>query len=277
MAKLIEISDFSAPGLAPYTRLTEAQLRNKHKSGEGLFIAESHKVISHALDAGYEPVSFLMEKRHIENQGKALIERCPETPVYTAESALLESLTGYKMNRGLLCAMRRPAEKDAEEVCRGAGRIAVLEGIVDPSNVGAIFRCAAALGVDALLLAPNCCDPLYRKSVRVSMGTVFQLPWARIGEDSADWFENGLERIKAMGFKTAALALDERAVSIEDESLAGEERLALLLGTEGDGLAATTVEKCDYTVMIPMSRGVDSLNVATAAAVAFWQLRPAQP
>jgi len=272
MAEIIEVCDLEIKELDVYTRLTEAHLRDK-QSGNGLFIAESHKVIAHALDAGIQPVSFLMGKKHIENQGRVLLDRCPDVPVYTAESALLEKLTGYKINRGMLCAMKRPPEKSAEEICQGARRIAVLDGIVDPSNVGAIFRAAAALGMDALLLAPNCCDPLYRKAIRVSMGTVFQVPWARLGRDTGQWLHNGVDKLREMGFKTAALALDERAVSVENEGLINEKRLALLLGTEGDGLAPAVIENCDYSVMIPMSHGVDSLNVAAAAAVAFWQLR----
>ena len=272
MGRIIEIKDLEIKELDVYTRLTEAQLKDRQR-GEGLFIAEGHKIIAHALDAGLQPVSFLMEKKHIRGAGAALIERCGDVPVYTAESEVLEKLTGYRMNRGLLCAMRRPAARAAEEVCRGARRIAVLEGIVDPSNVGAIFRSAAALGMDAILLAPNCCDVLYRKAVRVSMGTVFQIPYARLCDTTAEWLEKGVELIKGLGFRTAALALDERAVSIEDEGLKGEARLALFLGTEGDGLQEATVSKCDYTVMIPMSHGVDSLNVAAASAVAFWELR----
>jgi len=273
MGNIVEIQDFAAAELDVYARLTENQLVNREHPEEGLFIAEGHKIIAHALDAGLEPVSFLMEKKHLRGAGNKLMERCPGTPVYTAESEVLEKLTGYRMNRGLLCAMRRPAMKRAEEVCRGARRIAVLEGIVDPSNVGAIFRSAAALGMDAVLLAPNCCDALDRKAVRVSMGTVFQIPWAVIGGSTAEWLEKGADMIKELGFKTAALALDERAISIEDAALKREERLALLLGTEGDGLQEATVKACDYTVMIPMCHGVDSLNVAAAASVAFWELR----
>ncbi len=270
MANIIEITSLDAPALAPYARLTEAQLRDK---ANDLFIAESHKVVSHALDAGYEPVSMLMERRHIEGTGRALIERCPDTPVYTASRELLSQLTGYEMTRGFLCAMRRKPLPLLEEVCRDARRVAVLENIVDPTNVGAIIRCAAALGFDAVLLTPSCCDPLHRRSIRVSMGTVFQLPIARIGTRACDWPENGMTALRGMGFKTAAMALTDRSLAIDDPAPAAEERLAVILGSEGDGLGARTIEMCDYTLRIPMAHGVDSLNVAAAAAVAFWTLR----
>ncbi|MBQ7860320.1 MAG: RNA methyltransferase [Faecalibacterium sp.] len=273
MPNIIEITDFSAPVLDVYARLTEAQLRSKQHPAAGLFVAESPKVIGHALDAGYQPVSLLMERKHITGQGAGIIARCGEVPVYTADSALLAQLTGYALTRGILCAMRRPVLPTAAQVCAGANRIAVLEGIVDPTNVGAILRSAAALHLDAVLLTPTCCDPLHRRAVRVSMGTVFQIPWARIGQTAADWPAAGLAQLRAMGFKTAALALDSRAVSVDDPALMAEEKLALVLGTEGDGLAPATIAACDYTVMIPMSHGVDSLNVAAAGAVAFWQLR----
>ena len=272
MPNIIEISDFAAPELDCYARLTEAQLRSRQQPEKAVFIAESPKVIGHALDAGYEAVSLLMEKKHIAGQGAEVIARCGDIPVYTGESALLERLTGFKLTRGILCAMRRPVLPEAEEVCANARRIAVLEGIVDPTNVGAIMRSAAALNMDGVLLTPSCCDPLHRRAVRVSMGTVFQVPWTYIGETAADWPLPGLDRLKALGFKTAAMALDDRAVSIDDPALMAEERLAIVLGTEGDGLADTTIADCDYTVMIPMSHGVDSLNVAAASAVAFWQL-----
>ncbi len=270
MANIIEIASLDAPELAPYARLTEGQLRGR---ANGLFIAESHKVVSHALDAGYAPVSMLMERRHIEGTGRALIERCPDTPVYTADRALLAQLTGYEMTRGFLCAMRRKPLPSLEKVCRSARRVAVLENIVDPTNVGAILRCAAALGFDAALLTPSCCDPLHRRAVRVSMGTVFQLPWTRIGERAADWPESGMAALRAMGFKTAAMALTDRSLPIDDPAPAAEDRLAVLLGSEGDGLDPCTLEQCDYTLRIPMAHGVDSLNVAAAAAVAFWTLR----
>ena len=262
---LIEITDFMAPELDVYARLTEAQLLNRHCLREGLFIAESPKVISRALDAGYVPVSFLAEKRNIHGETAEVIERCGDIPVYTAEFELLTQLTGYHLTRGMLCAMRRPALPAVEEVCRGAKRVAVLEDIMNPTNVGAIFRSAAALNMDAVLLTPACSNPLYRRSCRVSMGTVFQVPWTYLDED---W----VEQLKGLGFKTAAMALEKESVSIDDPNLMAEEKLAIVLGTEGDGLAAKTIAACDYTVMIPMSHGVDSLNVAAASAVAFWQL-----
>ena len=274
MAKLIEIEDFSAPELDVYARLTENQLVNRENPGEGLFIAESPLVIGRALDAGYEPVSFLMERRDALAAGKALLERCaPDIPVFTSELATLSRLTGFHLTRGMLCAMRRPPLPAAETVCAGARRVAVLEDGVNPTNVGAIFRSAAALGMDAVLLTRKCSDPLYRRAVRVSMGTVFQVPWATLGDSPADWPEAGMARLHALGFKTAAMALDSRAVSIDDPALRAEPRLAIVLGTEGDGLARTTIAHCDYTVMIPMQHGVDSLNVAAAGAVAFWELR----
>ena len=262
---LIEITDFMAPELDVYARLTEAQLLNRHCLREGLFIAESPKVISRALDAGCVPVSFLAERRNLHGETAEVIERCGDIPVYTAEFELLTQLTGYHLTRGMLCAMRRPALPTVEEICRGAKRVAVLEDIMNPTNVGAIFRSAAALNMDAVLLTPACSNPLYRRSCRVSMGTVFQVPWTYLDE-------NWVEQLKAMGFKTAAMALEEESVSIDDPNLMAEEKLAIVLGTEGDGLAAKTIAACDYTVMIPMSHGVDSLNVAAASAVAFWQL-----
>lgn len=273
MAKIIELTDFSASELDVYARLTEGQLRSRRDREKGIFIAESPKVISHALDAGYQPLSLLMERRHIEGPARELIARCGEVPVYTGEPELLARLTGYRLTRGVLCAMRRPRLPGVEEVCAGARRVAVLEGIVDPTNVGSIFRAAAGLRVDAVLVTPTCCDPLHRRVVRVSMGTVFQVPWTRIGEQAGDWPHPGIDRLRKLGFKTAAMALDDRAVSVEDPELMGEDKLAIVLGTEGDGLAPQTIADCDYTVCIPMSRGVDSLNVAAAGAVAFWQLR----
>lgn len=273
MAKIVELTEFSAPELDVYARLTEGQLRSRRDREKGLFIAESPKVIFHALDAGYQPLSLLMERRHIDGPARELIARCGEVPVYTGEPELLARLTGYRLTRGVLCAMRRPRLPGVEEVCAGARRVAVLEGIVDPTNVGSIFRAAAGLGVDAVLVTPTCCDPLHRRAVRVSMGTVFQIPWTHIGETAGDWPHPGMARLRELGFKTAAMALDDRAVSVEDPELMGEDRLAIVLGTEGDGLAPRTIADCDYTVCIPMSRGVDSLNVAAAGAVAFWQLR----
>lgn len=273
MSHIIEITDLSAPELAVFAHLTEAQLRNRLEPEQGVFIAESPKVIRRALDGGCEPLALLMERRHLTGQGQELLERCPQIPVYTADREVLAQLTGYTLTRGILCAMRRPRQAEVETLCADARRIAVLEGIVDSTNIGAIFRSAAALHMDAVLLTPTCCDPLCRRAARVSMGTVFQVPWTYIGSDHTHWPHPGLERLKALGFRTAAMALSNRSVSIEDPALMAEERLAIILGTEGDGLAAETIAHCDYTVRIPMAHGVDSLNVAAASAVAFWQLR----
>lgn len=272
MPNIIEITDFHAPELDPYARLTQNQLRNRLEPEKGIFIAESPKVIDRALDAGYEPVSLLMERRQITGPAAGILSRCGDAPVYTADRELLAALTGFELTRGVLCAFRRPAPRPVEELCRDARRVAVLEGIVDSTNVGAIFRSAAALNMDAVLINPSCCDPLCRRAVRVSMGTVFQVPWGQLGDSPADWPEKGMDVLHALGFKTAAMALSDRSVSIDDEQLAREPRLAIVLGTEGDGLAASTIASCDYTVKIPMSHGVDSLNVAAASAVAFWQL-----
>ena len=272
MPNIIEITDFHAPELDPYARLTQNQLRNRLEPEKGIFIAESPKVIDRALDAGYEPVSLLMERRQITGPAAGILSRCGDAPVYTADRALLAALTGFELTRGVLCAFRRPAPRPVEELCRDARRVAVLEGIVDSTNVGAIFRSAAALNMDAVLINPSCCDPLCRRAVRVSMGTVFQVPWGQLGDSPADWPEKGMNILHALGFKTAAMALSDRSVSIDDEQLAREPKLAIVLGTEGDGLAASTIASCDYTVKIPMSHGVDSLNVAAASAVAFWQL-----
>lgn len=273
MPNIIEIHDFNAPELDMFARLTEAQLRHKQEPEKGIFIAESAKVIGTALDAGCVPVAFLMERRHITGNASALLARCEGVPVYTADRELLEKLTGYTLTRGVLCAMRRPRIRTMEEVCANAKRVCVLENIVDSTNIGAIFRSAAALGMDVVLLSPSCCDPLYRRAVRVSMGTVFQIPWARIGDSPADWPEKGLAQLRQLGFRSAALALSDTAVDIQDPRLQAEEKLAVILGTEGDGLCRQTIEGCDYTVCIPMYHGVDSLNVAAASAVAFWQLR----
>ena len=273
MPNIIEIKDFSAPELDVYARLTEAQLRSRRDAEKGIFIAESPKVIEYALNAGCEPVSFLMERKHIGGQAKHLLERCGQAPVYTADRDVLAGLTGYELTRGILCAMRRPKLPTVEEICEKAQRIVVLEGIVDPTNVGAIFRSAAALNMDAVLVTPSCCDPLYRRAVRVSMGTIFQIPWTRLGEESSQWPNPGMERLKKLGFKTAAMALTDQSVSIEDPALMEEEKVAVIMGSEGHGLSAQTIAACDYTVKIPMSHGVDSLNVAAASAVAFWQLR----
>ena len=272
MPNIVEITDFHAPELDPYARLTQNQLRNRLEPEKGIFIAESPKVISRALDAGYRPVSLLMERKQITGPAAEILTRCGDAPVYTADRELLAALTGFELTRGVLCAFRRPAPRRVEELCRDAKRVAVLEGIVDSTNVGAIFRSAAALNMDAVLTNPSCCDPLCRRAVRVSMGTVFQVPWAQLGETPADWPEKGLAQLHALGFKTAAMALSDRSVSIDDEALAAEPKLAIVLGTEGDGLARSTIAACDYTVKIPMSHGVDSLNVAAASAVAFWQL-----
>lgn len=272
MPKIIHIQDFSHPGLEPYVRLTEAQLRSRQDPAKALFIAESLKVIGHALDAGCEPVSMLMEEKHIAGQAAETIARCGDIPVYTGPSELLAQLTGYQLTRGILCAMRRPAEKDPGLILRDAHRVAVIEGVVDPTNVGAIMRSAAALNMDAVLLDPTCCDPLHRRAVRVSMGTVFQVPWARIGDRPATLAGQGLAILRSYGFKTAAMALNDSAIRIDDPCLAAEDKLAIVLGTEGDGLPTATIDACDYCVMIPMSHGVDSLNVAAASAVAFWQL-----
>lgn len=272
MPNIIEICDLSAPELDVYARLTQAQLRNRLEPEKGVFIAESPKVIVRALDAGYQPLSFLMERRHITGQAQELLARCGDVPVYTADREVLAELTGFELTRGVLCAFRRPAPRTVEQVCANARRVAVLEGIVDSTNVGAIFRSAAALNMDAVLITPSCCDPLCRRAVRVSMGTVFQVPWAQIGASATDWPGRGMEQLHALGFKTAAMALSDRSVSIDDPALTGEEKLAVVLGTEGDGLSYHTIASCDYTVKIPMSHGVDSLNVAAASAVAFWQL-----
>jgi len=272
MSGVIEITDFGAPELDVYARLTEAQLLNRHKIKEGLFIAESPKVIERALDAGCVPVSFLAEKKHIEGQAKDILARCGDIPVYTAEFDVLTQLTGFMLTRGMLCAMRRPELKSPEQVCQNAKRICILENIMNPTNVGAIFRSAAALGIDAVLLTPACSNPLYRRSARVSMGAVFQIPWTYLGSEQGDWPEGGMAKLREMGFKTAAMALCDDSIGIDDPRLAAEEKLAIVLGTEGDGLAENTIAGCDYTVKIPMSHGVDSLNVAAASAVAFWQL-----
>lgn len=273
MSDIIEITSLSAPELDVFARLTEAQLRNRLEPEKGVFIAESPKVIVRALDAGFRPVSFLMEWRHITGDAAPLLARCPGVPVYTAERAVLSALTGYELTRGVLCAMRRPQYPSVETLCKDVRRVAVLENIVDSTNIGAIFRSAAALGVGAILVTPSCCDPLCRRAARVSMGTVFQVPWTQIGETAADWPEGGLHRLHALGFKTAAMALSDRSVPIDDAQVMNEPRLAIVLGTEGDGLLPQTIAACDYTVRIPMSHGVDSLNVAAASAVAFWQLR----
>lgn len=272
MPNIIEITDFSDSALDIYARLSETQLLRYNEPSEGIFIAESPKVISRALDAGFVPISLLIERKHIENQAREIIFRCKDVPVYTSDPDVLTKLTGYSLARGALCAMRRKPLMSVESVCQGAKRIAVLENIMNSTNIGAVFRSAAALNIDAVLLTSACSNPLYRRAVRVSMGTVFQVPWTYIGSDSSEWAENGVENLKKLGFKTAAMALCDNSVSISDERLKNEEKLAIVLGTEGDGLAPETIAKCDYTVKIPMSHGVDSLNVAAAGAVAFWEL-----
>ena len=273
MPDIIEITDLNDDRIGLFTRLTEAQLRNRLEPEKGIFIAESAKVVRLALEMGCKPVAYLMERRQLTNQGREFIENAGSVPIFTADDEVLEGLTGYRLYRGVLAAMRRPKLPSVDEVLKDAHRVAVLEGIVDSTNIGAIFRSAAALNVDAVLVTANCGDPLYRRAVRVSMGTVFQVPWTRIGETNDDWPERGLERLRSLGFKSAAMALSDDSVSIDDERLNKEEKLCIVFGTEGDGLAKETIARCDYTVRIPMAHGVDSLNVASAAAVAFWQLR----
>lgn len=263
MSEIIHITNFEDPRLDIYARLKEAQLFHYYEPAPGLFLAESPKVIERALQAGYEPVSFLLEEKHIQGEAKELLARCPDIPIFTAPFDVLTRLTGYALTRGALCAMRRRVLPEVSEICARARRIAVLENVVNPTNVGAIFRSAAALHMDAVLLTPACSDPLYRRASRVSMGTVFQVPWTVIPEIST---------LKQLGFQTAAMALNDHSIGIEDPRLNEAEKLAIVLGTEGDGLAASTIAACDYTVKIPMSHGVDSLNVAAASAVAFWQL-----
>ncbi len=273
MAQIIEISDLNHPGVEMFHKLTEAQLRNRLEPEKGIFIAETPKVVRTALDAGCVPVAMLAERKNIKGLACELMERCGDIPFYTGDDEVLTSITGYEVTRGILCAMRRPQPKLPEEVCRNARRIVVLETIANATNTGAIFRAAAALGFDAVLLTPTCCDPLNRRSVRVSMGAVFQIPWAYLGSVHTDWPHPGLEKLHELGFKTASMALSDHSVSIEDPQLIAEERLAVIMGTEGDGLQQETIAKSDYVVKIPMFHGVDSLNVAAASAVAFWQLR----
>ncbi|MEE1321291.1 MAG: RNA methyltransferase [Acutalibacteraceae bacterium] len=265
MNKVIEITDFLAPELDVYARLTEGQVLNREFPEKGMFIAESPKVIERALDAGYEPVSCLMEKRHIEGEGKQILQRIKDVPVFCAEFDVLTQLTGFKLTRGMLCAMKRKALPDVRELCENKRRIVILDKVMNPTNVGAIIRSAAALGMDAVLLTPGCSDPLYRRAARVSMGTVFQIDWTFLREDS-------LDEIKALGFKTVAMALKDNSLSINDPGLTAEKKLAIIMGTEGDGLSDKTISDCDFTVKIPMYHGVDSLNVAAASAVAFYQL-----
>lgn len=299
MSNIIEITDFQVPELDIYARFTEAQLLHMNEPEQGIFIAESPKVVERALDAGYIPVSLLMEQKHVDTQGADIIKRCEDVPVYTAEFDVLTRLTGFKLTRGMLCAMYRPKLPGVKEVCANARRIAILENVVNPTNVGAIFRSAAALNMDAVLLTSGCSDPLYRRAIRVSMGTVFQIPWTFISAPNlnpdegltvaergfmnrdnissmdmkeAVWPRQGMQLLHELGFKTAAMALREDCVSINDPGLLSEDKMAIVLGTEGDGLTQDTIAACDYTVRIPMAHGVDSLNVAAASAVAFWQL-----
>ncbi len=265
MNKIIEITDFLAPELDVYARLTEVQLLNKEFPEKGLFIAESPKVIERALDAGYEPVSCLIEKRHIEGEGKQILERIKDVPVFCAEFDVLTQLTGFKLTRGMLCAMKRKVLPEVKEICENKKRIVILDKVMNPTNVGAIIRSAAALGMDAVILTLGCSDPLYRRAARVSMGTVFQIDWTFLTDES-------LDEIKALGFKTVAMALKDKSLSINDPVLTSEDKLAIILGTEGDGLSDSTIADCDFTVKIPMYHGVDSLNVAAASAVAFYEL-----
>lgn len=306
MINIIEIKDLDAPELQIYYNLNEAQLFHYFEPKPGIFIAESPKVIERALDAGCVPMSFLMEKKHVKTQAKEILARCEklqsqdikqtdkmeaengnssmaaehdipvctaecEIPVYMAEIEVLAKITGYQLTRGMLCAMYRPALSSVEQLCKNARRVAILENVVNPTNVGAIFRSAAALGMDAVLLTPACADPLYRRASRVSMGTVFQIPWTYF-DKNACWPDGAMDVLHKLGYKTAAMALRDDSVSIDDEKMMAEEKLAIVLGTEGDGLADHTIADCDYTVKIPMTHGVDSLNVAAASAVAFWQL-----
>jgi len=270
---IITVTDLNQPGPDVFANLTERELRNSYEKNGGFFIAESPKVIERALDAGYEPISFLMEEKHISGDAAFLIERCPDIPVYTAPRPVLEKLTGFKLTRGVLCALRRKDPPAFEEICKNAYRIAVLENIADATNVGAIFRSAAALGIDAVLLSPECADPLNRRCLRVSMGNVFLVNWARLGNSNSDWPENGMNSLKQMGFKTLSMALRNNSIDIDSPVLYNEDKLAILLGTEGDGLKAETIGMSDYVVKIPMKDGVDSLNVAAAAAIIFWELR----
>lgn len=271
MNNIIEINDITAPELDVYARTSEVQLLRYYEPELGLFIAESPKVIERALNAGYEPLSFLVEHKDLEAEAKQILERYPEIPVYTAEYDVLVGMTGYALARGMLCAMKRRRLPSVEEICQNTSRIAILENVVNPTNIGAIFRSAAALHMDAILLTSGCSDPLYRRAARVSMGTVFQIPWTYFDKKSS-WPEEGMKSIQNLGFKTVAMALRDDSFSIDDPKLLAEEKLAIVLGTEGDGLASQTIADCDYTVKIPMSHGVDSLNVAAASAVAFWEL-----
>ena len=272
MPNIIHINDFSNPDLDVYVRLTGAQLRNKLEPEKGIFIAESPTVIEVAINSGCEPISMLTDERLLGGAVEEIIKKVGDIPIYTAERDVLTQMTGFELTRGALCAMKRPELPTVEELISGARRVAVLESVTDSTNIGALFRSAAALGIDAVLVTPTCCDPLCRRAVRVSMGTIFQVPWTKIGQTKEDWPDKGLKLLNSLGFKTVAMALTDKSVSIDDKSLSEEARLAIILGTEGDGLSKTTIAECDYTVKIPMKHGVDSLNVAAAGAVAFWQL-----
>lgn len=276
MPNIIEITDLNNPALDPYARLTENQLRSRKTPEKGIFIAESKTVVTLALDAGYTPVSLLMEKSQLYGQAAALADRCGDIPIYTADSDLLAQLTGFALSRGVLAVMKRPVLPTVEKVCQNARRIAILENTMDAANVGAIIRSAAALGMDAVLVTPRCSDPLLRRAARVSMGTVFQIPWTYIGTDASDWPENGMRRLRELGFQTAAMALSDSSISVADPRLKEAEKLAILLGTEGTGLSDETIRAADFTVKIPMFHGVDSLNVAAASAVAFWEMGAAK-
>lgn len=269
--KLIEITDYNSKELDIFARTSEAALANLYAPDGGIFIAESPKVIERALAAGYEPESILAESGQLSGEGGRIFDMCPDVPVYTAPMDVLTKITGFKLTRGMLCVMKRRTLPGMDEICNGAARLALLENVVNPTNIGAIFRSAAALGIDGILLTPGCADPLYRRAARVSMGTVFQIPWTYI-DKTVKWPEEGMAYLHDMGFKTAAFALHDDSVSIDDNRLMSEEKLVIILGTEGDGLADATIADCDYTVKIPMAHGVDSLNVAAASAVAFWQL-----
>lgn len=271
MSNRIEITDFTAPELDVYARIPEVQLLRFYEPKPGLFIAESPKVIQRAANAGYQPVSFLVQHKDLEKEGKELLQRFPGIPVYTADYEVLVKLTGFALTRGMLCAMTRRDLPSVKDICKNARRIAILENVVNPTNIGAIFRSAAALHMDAVLLTPGCCDPLYRRATRVSMGTVFQIPWTYFHK-KVSWPEAGMEQLRSLGFKTVAMALRNDSISIDAPALQAEEKLAIILGAEGDGLVDATITSCDYTVKIPMSHEVDSLNVAAASAVAFWEL-----
>lgn len=275
MAQIIEIDDINALELEAYAKLTEAQLRNRLEPEKGIFIAESPKVIKLALEAGYKPLSLLMEGKHLTGDAAPLLSMLgDDIPVYTATRDILTVLTGYKLTRGVLAAFRRPKLQTVEEICAKAKRIAILEEIADTTNVGAIVRSAAALGIDTVLVTPTCCDPLARRAIRVSMGTIFQIPWTRIGETPEDWPYKGMQLLDKLGFKTVAMALKNDSLTLDNPLLKEEEKLAIILGGEGYGLSKATLEQTDYTVIIPMYHKVDSLNVAAASAVAFWELCP---